>query len=137
MTLTALAANVRLLQRPVLTTTMGGRPRSRAAPRAAALEARDQGQSPPPPPESLSLGGGCAVDAVRFRAAPCLDDGRCHEVHCSTGVVRVCFERWAERVAGHAWREEPLGVGLRGIASALGRGRALGLLVSRVPRPRS
>ena len=35
-------------------------------------------------------------------------------------------------MAGHAWREEPLGVGLRGIASALGRGRALGLLVSRV-----
>ena len=48
------------------------------------------------------------------------------------GAARVCFERWAERVAGHAWREEPLGVGLRGIASALGRGRALGLLVSRV-----
>jgi hypothetical protein len=59
------------------------------------------------------------------------------EVHCSTGVVRVCFERRAGCVAGRAWREQRLGASLRGIASALGRGCALGLLVSRVPQPRS
>jgi hypothetical protein len=60
----------------LLMATMGARPRSRVGSRAATLEARNQGQSPPPLPELLSLGGGCAVCAVRFRAAPNLDDGR-------------------------------------------------------------
>jgi hypothetical protein len=72
-----------------------------------------------------------------FAPRPALTMGVATRCTARPGAARVCFERWAERVAGHAWREEPLGVGLRGIASALGRGRALGLLVSRVPRPRS
>ena len=67
-----------------------------------------------------------------FAPRPALTMGVATRCTARPGAARVCFERWAERVAGHAWREEPLGVGLRGIASALGRGRALGLLVSRV-----